>query len=63
MDLLITNVTKSGKHYCRPKPNQGLFAAADDTTPVSTASVKPIPFTGPTDPEQHMPAFTLGPDE
>lgn len=63
VDLLITNVSKSGSHYCRPQPKQGLFAAADDTEPVSTASVKPIPFTGPPDSDQQMPAFTLGPSE
>ncbi|MEM7192266.1 MAG: extensin family protein [Pseudomonadota bacterium] len=61
MDLLITNVGKGGKHYCRPQPKQGLFAAADDDSAVSTASVKPIPFTGPPDNEPQMPAFTLGP--
>jgi hypothetical protein len=63
VDLLITNVTSSGKHYCRPQPKQGVFVAADDTAPVSSASAKPIPFTGPNDPDQHMPAFTLGPSQ
>ncbi len=63
VDLLITNVTRSGKHYCRPQPKQGVFVAADDTAPVSSASAKPIPFTGPNDPDEHMPAFTLGPSQ
>ena len=50
MDLLVTNVSK-GRHYCRPKPRRGLFAAADgmQADPVSTASIKPIPFTGPSE--------------
>ena len=61
VDLLITNVTSSGKHYCRPQPKQGIFVAADDTAPVSSAAAEPIPFTGPRDSVQHMPAFTLGP--
>jgi len=46
LDLLITNVSK-GRHYCRPQPSRGLFAAAEDADPLSTASIKPIPFTGP----------------
>jgi hypothetical protein len=45
LDLLVTNISK-GKHYCRPQPSRGLFAATDGD-PVSTASIKPIPFTGP----------------
>lgn len=63
VDLLVTNVTSGGKHYCRPKPSGGLFAAADDTERASTASVRPIPFTGPTEEGPHMPAFTLGPGD
>lgn len=46
MDLLVTNVSK-GRHYCRPTPRRGLFAKAEEGDPVSTASIKPIPFTGP----------------
>lgn len=46
LDLLVTNVSK-GRHYCRPQPRRGLFAQADDADPVSTASIKLIPFTGP----------------
>jgi hypothetical protein len=45
VDLLVTNVSK-GRHYCRPQPRSGLFAAAEGD-PVSTASIKPIPFVGP----------------
>jgi len=63
VDLLVTNVTKGGKHYCRPQPKRGLFAAAEDDDPVSTTSIKPIPFTGPPDSGSQMPAFTLGPSE
>ena len=50
MDLLVTNVS-NGRHYCRPKPRRGLFAQAGDieADPTSTASIKPIPFTGPPD--------------
>ena len=46
----MTNVSK-GRHYCRPKPRRGLFAEAGGLAadPVSTASIKPIPFTGPPD--------------
>lgn len=44
LDLLVTNAS-NGRHYCRPQPRPGLFANADD--PISTASIKPIPFTGP----------------
>ena len=46
LDLLVTNVSK-GRHYCRPQPRRGLFAQADDADSLSTASIKPIPFTGP----------------
>ena len=46
LDLLVTNVSK-GRHYCRPQPRRGLFAQVDDADPLSTASIKPIPFTGP----------------
>jgi hypothetical protein len=45
LDLLVTNVSK-GHHYCRPRPSGGLFAAAEGD-PRSTASIMPIPFTGP----------------
>ncbi|MCB1443985.1 MAG: extensin family protein [Methyloceanibacter sp.] len=62
VDLLVTNVTKGGKHYCRPQPTGGLFAAVEDDDPVSTASVKPIPFMGPPESEFQRPAFTLGPN-
>jgi hypothetical protein len=47
LDLLVTNVSK-GRHYCRPQPGRGLFAAAEGG-PRSTASIMPIPFTGPPD--------------
>ena len=46
VDLLGSNVSK-GRHYCRPQPRRGFFARAEETDPVTTASVKPIPFTGP----------------
>jgi hypothetical protein len=46
LDLLVTNAS-NGRHYCRPKPRRGLFAEADDSDPIATASIKPIPFTGP----------------
>lgn len=46
LDLLVTNAS-NGRHYCRPQPRRGLFARADDSDPISTASIKPIPFTGP----------------
>jgi len=42
LDLLVTNVSK-GRHYCRPRPRTGLFAAAEGD-PLSTASV---PLFGP----------------
>jgi hypothetical protein len=45
LDLLVTNVSK-GRHYCRPQPRRGLFAAIEGD-PLSTASIKPIPFMGP----------------
>ena len=45
MDLLVTNVSK-GRHFCQPTPRRGLFAAIE-ADPQSTASIKPIPFTGP----------------
>ena len=61
VDLLVTNVTKGGKHYCRPQPRSGLFAEAENADPVSTASVKPIPFTGPKDGDAKTSAWTLGP--
>lgn len=48
MDLLVTNASK-GRHYCRPQPKRGFFAQAEGADPVTTASVKPIPFTGPPD--------------
>ena len=50
LDLLVSNVSK-GRHYCRPKPRRGLFAEAGglEADPLSTASIKPIPFTGPPD--------------
>lgn len=48
LDLLVTNAS-NGRHYCRPRPSGGLFAKADHSDPVSTASIKPIPFTGPPD--------------
>jgi hypothetical protein len=48
LDLLVTNVSK-GRHFCQPRPRRGLFAdaGASGADPVSTASIKPIPFTGP----------------
>jgi hypothetical protein len=48
LDLLVTNVSK-GRHYCQPRPRRGLFAQVEgvEADPVSTASIKPIPFTGP----------------
>lgn len=45
LDLLVTNVSK-GRHFCQPRPRRGFFAAAK-SDPVSTASIKPIPFMGP----------------
>lgn len=63
VDLLVTNVSKGGGHYCRPQPKSGLFAAVEDDDPVSTASVKPIPFTGPRESTPQVPAFTLGPSD
>lgn len=63
MDLLVTNVGKGGKHYCRPQPRRGLFAEAapsGDQDPTTTASVKPIPFTGPKDSDAKASAWTLG---
>jgi hypothetical protein len=47
VDLLVDNA-KRGRHYCRPQPRRGgipMAAAASDLT--TTASIKPIPFTGP----------------
>ncbi len=49
LDLLVANVSK-GRHYCRPQPRRGFFARAQEADPVATASVEPIPFTGPPDP-------------
>ena len=46
LDMLVTNAS-NGRHYCRPQPRRGLFAAAGESDPVSTASIGPIPFTGP----------------
>jgi hypothetical protein len=46
LDLLVTNVSRNGSHYCRPKPGRRFMAqAASD--PTTTASLKPIPFVGP----------------
>ncbi len=45
LDLLVTNVSK-GRHFCQPRPSRGFFAEAEGD-PVSTASIKPIPFMGP----------------
>lgn len=42
LDLLVSNVSK-GRHYCRPRPTRGLFAAVEGD-PQSTAS---IPTLGP----------------
>jgi hypothetical protein len=47
VDLLVTNVSH-GRHFCQPRPSRGFFAQADgQADPVSTASIKPIPFLGP----------------
>jgi hypothetical protein len=46
MDLLVTNVRKSGRHFCQPRPRRGLFAAIE-ADPQTTASIGPIPFVGP----------------
>jgi len=47
VDLLVTNALH-GRHFCQPRPHRGLFSQADDVgDPISTASIKPIPFTGP----------------
>ncbi len=46
MDLLVSNVTKGGRHFCQPRPRQGLFAAIK-ADPETTASIKPTPFVGP----------------
>jgi hypothetical protein len=47
VDLLVTNALH-GRHFCQPRPRRGFFAQADDAAdPISTASIKPIPFTGP----------------
>lgn len=48
VDLLITNASR-GRHYCRPRPRQGVFARAEGADPTTTASIEPIPFTGPPD--------------
>lgn len=45
LDLLVTNASK-GRHYCRPRPSRGLFAAVEGD-PKPTASINLIPFTGP----------------
>jgi hypothetical protein len=47
VDLLVTNARR-GRHFCQPRPRRGFFAAAEpEGDPVSTASIKPIPFLGP----------------
>jgi hypothetical protein len=46
LDLLVTNAS-NGRHFCQPRPRRGLFAQGEDADPVSTASIKLIPFTGP----------------
>lgn len=47
VDLLVTNVSRNGSHYCRPQPRRGLPMAQLGGDPTTTASLKPIPFTGP----------------
>ena len=45
VDLLVSNA-RNGRHYCQPSPGRVPVAEAP-ADPKSTASIKPIPFTGP----------------
>jgi hypothetical protein len=46
VDLLLKNA-RNGRHYCKPAFNRGVPVAEADADPRSTASVKPLAFTGP----------------
>lgn len=47
VDLLVDNAAR-GRHYCRPQPRRGGIPMADASSDhTTTASIKPIPFTGP----------------
>jgi hypothetical protein len=45
VDLLASNA-RNGRHYCQPTPGRVPVAQAS-ADPKTTASIKPIPFTGP----------------
>jgi hypothetical protein len=45
VDLLVSNA-RNGRHYCSPSPRRVPMAEAP-ADPKATASIKPIPFTGP----------------
>jgi hypothetical protein len=45
VDLLVSNA-RNGRHYCKPSPGRVPVAEAP-ADPKATASIKPIPFTGP----------------
>ena len=46
VDLLVKNA-RNGRHYCKPAFNRGVPVAEADADPRSTASIKPLAFTGP----------------
>jgi hypothetical protein len=45
VDLLVSNA-RNGRHYCSPSPGR-VPVAEGPSDPRATASIKPIPFTGP----------------
>jgi hypothetical protein len=47
VDLLVTNISRGGGHYCRPQPGRRIPMALGPADPSTTASLKPIPFVGP----------------
>jgi hypothetical protein len=48
VDLLVSNASR-GRSYCRPQPAFGVPVAGAAGGPATTASIKPIPFLGPSD--------------
>lgn len=46
LDLLVSNA-KDGRHFCRPQPRRGGIPMAQAADPVSTGTIRPIPFVGP----------------
>ena len=45
VDLLVSNA-RNGRHFCQPSPGRVPVAQAA-ADPKATASIRPIPFTGP----------------